>query len=242
MARGIVALMVAIRNPQRAFLKRLVIVDIFFFIVGLYSFLTFDINSFDGMLVMISLLVILTSLFFFPSTLRNIAAIDNAKHALLAHWHYTPKEWSRYLHHEKRYRFVQGKLLAYVLSGITALVFIPFILVIPDGKGAMFLVLLALVGFYFFMGLVFPKIVSHLRKNQTREALLLKKGVLVGNEFHTWDFPLSRFNNAIFLAEPYAHVAITYDFVDRTGPRSYTVNVPVPARVKSVERILSRFS
>ncbi len=232
-----------IKNPQRTVLRRWLFVDIFFIILGLHSFFTFDINSFDGMFVMVSITVVLTSLFFIKPIFKNIKAIDNAikNRVMLAHWKYTAKEWLNYLNHEKSFRFKHGKLMAYFLSGITVLIFVPFILIIPDGKFAMFLVMIALFGMYFFMGLVFPKIVFFVRKNRVGEVILLERGILVDKEFHTWDFPLSKFNYAKFLNKPYGHLEVTYDFIDRTGPRSYTVNIPVPKNVKEIKKIISKF-
>jgi len=234
-----------IKNPQRTALRRWLFADVFFLILGLHSFFTFDINSFDGMFVLVSITVVLTSLFFIKSTFKNIKSIDNAikNRVMLAHWKYTAKEWLSYLNHEKKYRFEHGKLIAYFLSGITALIFIPFILFISEGKLAMFLVMIALFGMYFFMGLVFPKIVFFVRKNRAGEVILLEKGILADKEFHTWDFPLSKFKCAEILDEPYDHLAVTYDFFDRTGPRSYTVNVPLPNKFdkKTIKKMISKF-
>ena len=177
--------------------------------------------------------------------MKNIKAIDNAinNRVMLAHWKYTAKEWLDYLTYEKKYRFENGKLMAYFLSGFTILIFIPFILIISEGKFVMFLVMIALFVMYFFMGLVFPKIVFFIRKNRVGEVILLEKGLLVDKEFHTWDFPLSKFNNAEFLNKPYNHLAINYGFFDRTGPRSYTVNIPVPKKIHKIEikKIISKF-
>ena len=72
---------------------------------------------------------------------------------------------------------------------------------------------------------------------------MLEKGVLLNKEFHTWDFPLSKFYSAEFQEEPYKHIEIIYEFIDRTGPRSYTVNVPIPENNKDdIEKIISSFN
>jgi len=234
-----------IKNPQRAVLKRWIITDVFFIILSLYSFFTFDINSADGMLIMISIVIILTSLFFIKPTMKNIKIIDDAirNRVMITHWNYTSKEWFNYLNYEKKYRSESGKLMAYFLSGFTIIIFVPFILFIPEGKFAMTLVMFALFGMYFFMGLIFPKIVFLIRKNRVGKVILFEKGILIDKEFHSWDFPFSKLNHAEFLNKPYSHLAITYDFIDRTGPSSYTVNIPIPNKINkiAINNILSKF-
>jgi hypothetical protein len=233
-----------IENPQRVTLFRWIFADFFFIVLGLQSYITFDINSYDGMFILVSMTVVLTSLFFIKTTMKNIKVLDEAinRKKMIVHWKYTNEEWSDYLSHEEDYRSNQGILIAIVLSVITAIIFIPFILLIPEGKFFMFMVLLGLYGLYFFMGYIFPSILFYLKRKSVGEVILLEKGVLLNKEFHTGDFPLSKFNSAEFKEEPYHHLAITYDFIDRTGPRSYTVNVPIPGKnATDIKKIISGF-
>lgn len=233
-----------IKNPQRSVLYRWLCIDLIFIILGIKSSLYFDINPFDGMILMVGITVILTSLFFIKLTLKNIKLIDDAiKHKKrIVHWQYTKEEWSEYISHEKSYRTTEGKLIAFVLSGITLIIFVPFILIIEEAKLSLFFVLLGLLGLYFFMGFVVPHIVFYFRKNTTGEVLVLEKGVLLNKQFHTWDFPLSKFNSAYFEKTPYPHLSISYDFVDRTGPRDYVIHIPIPknntTNIKSIVKQL----
>ncbi len=233
-----------IKNPQKVVLIRWLLIDAFFIILGIHGMTGFDINSFDGMFIMLSVLIVLTSFFFIPSTLKNIRLLDGAirRGQRIAHWTYTKQEWSDYLNFEKEYRNDESKSIAIVLSVITAIVFIPFILLVHDGKFPMFLVMIGLFALFFIMGWIFPKITFYLRRNSVGEAILLKKGILLDKQFHTWDFPLSKFNNAAFVEEPYRHLVVVYDFIDRTGPRSYAVNIPVPKKNKlDIKKIISNF-
>lgn len=233
-----------IKNPQRATLFRWIYTALFFFALGLHSYITFDINSFDGLFIIVSITVVLTSLFFIRTTMKNVKALDAAinQKKMIVHWKYTNEEWWDYLSHEEEYRSDKGRLMAIFLSAITAIIFIPFILFIPEGKFFMFMVMLGLFGLYFFMGYVFPSILFYFKRKSVGEVILLEKGVLLNKEFHTWDFPLSKFSFAEFREEPYDHIEIVYDFFDRTGPRSYTVNVPIPGNNKDdIEKIISGF-
>jgi hypothetical protein len=234
-----------IKNPQRVALRRWIFADVFFIILGLHSYITFDMNSYDGLFIMVSITVLLTSLLFIKTTMKNIKVLDEAinRKKMIVHWKYTNEEWWDYLSHEEDYRNDTGTLMAILLSVITAIIFIPFVLFAPEGKFFMFMVMLGLFGLYFFMGHVFPSILFYFKRKSVGEVILLEKGVLLNKEFHTWDFPLSKFNSANFEEKPYRHLEIVYDFFDRTGPRSYTVNVPIPGdNEKDIEKIISSFN
>jgi hypothetical protein len=231
-----------IKNPQRVALVRWIFTDIFFIALGLHSYITFDINSFDGLFIMVSITVVLTSLFFIRTTMKNIMVLDAAinQKKMIVHWKYTNEEWWNYLSHEEDYRSDKGTSMTILLSVITAIIFVPIILFVPEGNFFMFMVMLGLFGLYFFMGYVFPSILFYFKRKSVGEVILLEKGVLLNKEFHTWDFPLSKFNSAEFKEKPYSHIEIIYEFFDRTGPRSYTVNVPIPGNNKNdIEKIIS---
>lgn len=233
-----------IKNPQKTVLHRWIAVTVFSMLLFIYGAFDFEISSADGMFIMVSLLLFFTSLFFIRITVKNVKKIDGALHknSYLAYWTYSKEEWKEYLVFEKNYRQIKGKSVAIFLSIITALIFVPFILLIDEGQLFMFFVMLGLFALYFFMGFVAPLLAHALQKNRQGSVLLLERGLLLDSQFHTWDFPLSKFNSAELIKKPYRHLAITYDFYDRTGPRSYTVNVPIPKNFTgSLEDILSRF-
>jgi hypothetical protein len=232
------------KNPQRVSFFRWVLADLFFIVFGVHSYITFDIHSYDGLFILVSATFVLTSLLFIRATMKNAKILDEAINGqnMIVHWKYTDEEWLDYLSHEEDYRSNTGILMAIVLSVITAIIFIPFILFIPEGKFSMLMVMLGLFVLYFFMGYVFPSILFYVKRKSVGEVILLEKGVLLNKEFHTWDFPLSRFNSAKFKEQPYVHLEITYDYFDRTGPRSYTINVPVPSdNKKNINTIISSF-
>lgn len=234
-----------IKNPQRVTLFRWIYAALFFTALGLHSYITFDINSFDGLFIMASITIVLTSLFFIKTTMKNVKALDAAinQKKMIVHWKYTNEEWWNYLSHEEDFRTGTGTIMAIFLSLITAIIFLPIALFAPEGNLFMFMVMLGLFGLYFFMGYVFPSILFYFKRKSMGEVILLEKGVLLNKEFHTWDFPLSKFYSAEFQKEPYNHIEIVYEFIDRTGPRSYTVNVPIPENNKDdIEKIISSFN
>ena len=233
-----------IKNHQRTVLYRWLFTVILFTILGISSYINFDINSFDGMIILVSLTIVPTSLFFIKSTIKDVKILDQAinNKKNIVHWKYTKKEWQNYLKYETEFRTETGKIIAIPLSIMTAIIFIPFILIISEGKLFMFIVMLLLFSMYAFMGLVLPKIIYYFRKKQKGEIILMEKAVLINKEFHTWDFLLSKFGSASFVEKPYNHIELTYKFVDRTGPRNYTLNIPIPKNnKKDIKEIISKF-
>jgi len=231
-----------IKNPQRTVLMRWIIITLFFSFIGIRSFLNFKINSMDGMVIMVSLVIVPTSLFFIRTTLKNVKVIDGAieRGIMLVHWKYTNSEWLEYLNYEKGFRLGEGSLIAMFLGAFTAIIFIPFAIIV--GEWAMIWIMFGLFGLYGFMGFVLPRIIYFIRKRSTGEVILLEKGIILAKQFYTWDFPLSKFNSARFIKKPYEHLEVVYEFIDRTGPRSYVVNIPIPKNNKeNIDQIIKKF-
>lgn len=236
-----------ITNPK----KRSLIIWILLLFISSYvffvSYIDFDINSSDGLFIMVSVLIGMTSIIFIPITFKHMKLIDRAinEGENIAFFRYKKDEWESYIRNERDYRITEGKNIAKLLSLITGIIFIPFILIIEEGKLTLFLVMISLFGLYILMALLFPKMVYMFRTRKSSRAILLKKGILIGNQFHTWNLPLSSFYNARHKKVPYEHIAVIYEFVDRTGPRKYTVNVPIPKDFrkskKDISEIISQF-
>ena len=95
----------SIKNPQRTVLKGWLFILILFTFLLIKSFIDFDINSLDGMIILISLVIIPTSLFFVWTTNKNIKNLDEAinRGKMIAHWKYSKKEWVAYLSFERNY-------------------------------------------------------------------------------------------------------------------------------------------
>jgi hypothetical protein len=102
------------------------------------------------------------------------------------------------------------------------------IFVEEEAKLAMFLVMLGLILLYAMAAFIVPWLLRKLRKSEDVTVLILPKGVLLHKQFHSWDFPMSKLASATYEKKPFQHLEIVYDFVDRTGPRSYTINIPIP--------------
>lgn len=146
----------------------------------------------------------------------------------IAQWDYTGEKWKAFMEKEDGFRTGERKVVFVFLTVITVIIFMMFVIFAEEAKLAMFLVMLGLILLYAMAAFIVPWFLRKLRKNEDATVLILPKGVLLHKQFHSWDFPLSKLASASYKKKPFQHLEIVYDFVDRTGPRSYTINVPIP--------------
>jgi len=148
-----------IKNPQRTVLRIWLFILVLFTLLLVKSFVSFDINSLDGMIIVTSLMIIPTSLFFVWTTSKNIKNLDEAidRGKMIAHWRYSEKEWVAYLDFERSYRKNLGTMIAALLTVFTVVIFVPFAIVVQE----------------FFMIIVMPNTDYYIRKFGNRDSLCL---------------------------------------------------------------------
>jgi len=150
----------------------------------------------------------------------------------IVQWDYTAEKWKAFMEKEDDFRTGERQVAFFFLTIITVIIFMMFVIFgEEDAKLAMFLVMLGLIVLYAMAAFIVPWLIRKLRKPEDVTILILPKGVLLNKQFHSWDFPMSKLASATYEKKPFQHLEIVYDFVDRTGPRSYTINVPVPEAV-----------
>lgn len=174
---------------------------------------------------------------------RRSKQIENAiqKNKYIVSWQYAVDEWENYVKSDYVYRKAEKNAIFIFLTIITVFVFGIFIIFIDEGKLAMTLIMFSLVALYAFMAFVVPLLFYTFHKKHPSEVIIMENGVLLDKQFHTWDFPMSKFSSAKIIKKPFPHIAIEYEFVDRTGPRSYMVHVPIPQSAdaqKVVEQLI----
>jgi len=146
----------------------------------------------------------------------------------IAEWHYSAEKWEAFMNREDEFRTGQRKIAFVFLSVITVIIFMMFVIFAEEAKLAMFLVMLGLIVVYAMAAFIVPYLVRRFRKSEDVTVLILHKGVLLNKQFHSWDFPLSKLASVSYEKKNFEHLEIVYDFFDRTGPRSYTINIPIP--------------
>lgn len=198
-------------------------------LVFLISIMNFDINSFHGALIMLSILVFFSSSAVAVMFKKRSDALKKAVNEgrYLAYFSYSGEEWEKYVCHEHGFRMEENKSKFKLLFIIIVPIFSVFILLIDDARLEMFMVMAGLLVFLAFFAFFIPAASYHARGKSGGKVLVMEKAVLINNRFHSWDFPLSRLTQVKILEKPYRHIKITYGFWDRLGPRSYTVNIPI---------------
>ena len=180
--------------------------------------------------------------------LKRSREIDHAlkDQSYIVQWDYTAGTWKAFMEKEDDFRTGERKVAFVFLTVITVIIFMMFVIFVEEeAKLAMFLVMLGLILLYAMAAFIVPWFIRKLRKPEDVSVLILPRGVLLNKQFHSWDFPLSKLASASYEKKPFQHLEIVYDFVDRTGPRSYTINVPIPdgvneQKVQSVIEDLKR--
>src|SRR6056297_539325 len=153
----------------------------------------------------------------------------------IAEWHYSAKEWKEFMNSEDVFRTGERKVAFIFLTVITVIIFMMFVIFAEEAKLAMFLVMLGLILVYAMAAFIVPYLVRCFRKKEDVTVLILHKGVLLNKQFHSWDFPMSKLASVSYEKKPFEHLEVVYDFFDRTGPRSYTINIPIQGGKDSKE-------
>ncbi|RUA12376.1 MAG: hypothetical protein DSY82_01445, partial [Flavobacteriia bacterium] len=109
---------------------------------------------------------------------------------------------------------------------IAIIVFGIFILVIDEGKMAMFLILLGLIAFLaaFAFGMPFYYRFKNLRGDG--KILLGAKYAYINGYFHNWDFPLSGLSKVKPIKDPFYGINLIYYYTDRTLKNSEELFIP----------------
>lgn len=215
-----------IKHNENKYFKISILVTFASFFLIFFGFYNFDINSFDGLIIMVSLLGFFGGIFASLMFRRRIKIIQKSR--IIAHFKYSKSEWEDFLKHEYRFRFEEKFILFKLISIIIFFIFTLFIIFIDEGKLAMFVVMMLLYTILFIFAFIIPKITYKYKKASKAEIIIFEKSVLLDKEFHTWDFPFSKLKKVDMIKKPNLSLKFIYEFLDRTGPRKYTLIVPFP--------------
>jgi hypothetical protein len=230
-----------IKNNQKLIFKISLVLSIIFLIISLYSIKNFiRIGDYAGLIIVLSIFLTIGSIISVFIFKKRSNAIEKAikKNKYIAKWKYNKIEWINFIDEEFKIKKVEKKLVFWLLSIITIIIFGIFILIIKEERGIMLLVLLGLLLLYFIVSKIVPYIDYFYKKKQEPYALILEKGVYIAGHFHSWDFPLSKLSLVKLKEKPIKHLLITYDFFDRLGPRDYSFMVPIPKKISDKQVFL----
>ncbi|MCG6187308.1 zinc-ribbon domain-containing protein [Maribellus maritimus] len=150
---------------------------------------------------------------------------------VIASWQLSYKQKSDYVDFLFKNEKSKNKAILGITTILIVLVFGGFILFIDEGKGAMFLVMLALIALVAFFALVMPTYYRSKNKNSDGMVLLGQKYAYINGFFHNWDFPLSGIQKVKIIEKPFHGLFIQYYYYDRTFKNTEELNIPAPAEL-----------
>jgi hypothetical protein len=220
-----------IKNNQKTIFYISILFTILFITNLIYSIKNFTrLDPYSGLIMSISILFGLTSLVMTFIFKKRSDVLEKAikKNIFLAKWDYTTKEWDSFLKEELRTRLLENRLYFIIITVISTLVFGIFILIINKERLSMFYAYLSLILLIFIISNMFPYLDNLFKKKQSKQILILAKGIFIAGHYHTWDFPLSKLRFVKIKTKPFNHLFINYNFFDRLGPRDYSLIIPIP--------------
>lgn len=220
-----------IKNRQKKIYLAFALLSLVFLLIILYGIISPD--SLGDMMPPVLFLsfflgiscMVITIMFWRRSRLIDSAM---AQKNYIARWQFSPSEWEKYINYEYQKRSAQRKAAFIFLGIITVIIFTIFIFIIDDAQLAMFLTMLGLLGILALFAFVIPFLIYKASKREAAEVLILNEGILLNQQFHSWNYFSSDLLSAQVKEKPFKHLEVVYSYVTRFGKQAYTVFVPVP--------------
>lgn len=139
------------------------------------------------------------------------------------------------LSHQKKLEYVnflfqnekdKNKAIFLITAFLIVIVFGIVILVMGEGRGVMFLFMVALIAIIATFAFAMPA--YYRNKNLKGDGVILigRKFAYINGFFHNWDFPLSGIQKVKIIEKPFHGLYIKYYYYDRTLKNSEELNIP----------------
>jgi hypothetical protein len=163
---------------------------------------------------------------------------------LLAHWTYSPDEWSRYAEKEFQTERKEKWILFYIVAGFA--LFFGILFFIFDHKAGMWVLIamLALTALIAFVAWFTAWYNYRQNKKYLGEAYITSDAVYLNRQLHTWRGLGARLESVNLIQDKAQQLlAFTYSAPTRTGRQDYTARVPVPGgQEKTAETLAEKFN
>jgi len=221
---------ITIQNNQTNIVKKSCYAAGFFALLILVAFMDLDGLPIHPAIVMISIFFFIMSIIIgimFRSREKKLQSLITGEN-LITTWTLTSDEQRNYVNYLFKYESGKNQILLFSIGSIAIVVFSVFILVIDEGKLAMFFVLLGLIAFLSLVAFGMPFYYRHKNLNNDGKILIGKKFAYVNGFFHNWDFPISGIRNVKIIKKPFYGLYIKYYYTDRTLTNTEELNIPAP--------------
>ncbi|CAA6821174.1 MAG: Unknown protein [uncultured Sulfurovum sp.] len=178
--------------------------------------------SFISFFIFISSLVIM---WMFRSRSEKLQTLISGE-KLLAEWTLTPEEKENYINYFYEQEKAKNMGILFSIAFVSVIVFGIFILVIDEGKLAMFGVWVGLMLFLAFFAFVMPLYYRNSNQKEDGRVLIGAKYTYINGYFHNWDFILSGLSRIKIIKEPFYGINLVYYYTDRTFRHSEEIFIP----------------
>lgn len=217
-----------VKNSQ----QKAVVISLIVSLIGvILTFLTFNEGSpmYKAYAVtLISIFIVFAGLIvalIFRSRAKKMKTLISGEN-VIASWqlsHQKKTEYANFLFQNEKEK---NKAIMWITTVLIVVIFGIFILVMDEGKGVMFLVMIALIGIIAAFALGMPAF--YRKKNLKGDGVILigRKFAYINGFFHNWDFPLSGIEKVKMIEKPFHGLYIQYYYFDRTLKNREELNIP----------------
>lgn len=163
---------------------------------------------------------------------------------LLAHWTYSPEQWSQYTEDEFQTERKEKWNLFFIVAGFALFFGILFFIFDQEAGLWVFISMLALIALIAFVAWFAAWYNYRQNKKYLGETYITSDAVYLNKQLHTWRGLGARLESVI-LAEDKSQqlLAFTYSAPTQHGRQDYTVRVPVPrGQEKAAEMLAEKFN
>lgn len=221
---------ISLKNNQSGTVNKSLVIAVLFFIISIFPF--YDNNPFTGIwgISFVGLFAFLSAIIvavIFKSRAKKLQSLITGENVLTS-WKLNENDKLTYVNELYKNEKAKNKGIFWVTSILIVVIFGVFILVINEGKVAMFLAMISLIAVIGLFAFGMPKYYKNKNLNGDGNVLIGKKFAYINGFFHNWDFPLSGIKKSRVINEPFYGLHIQYYYTDRTFTNTEELNIPAP--------------
>ena len=221
---------ISLKNNQSGTVNKSLAIAILSLIISILPF--YDNNPFTeiwgiafvGFFAFLSAIIVAA---IFKSRAKKLQSLINGKN-VLASWKLIKNDKSAYVNYLFKKERAKNKGIFWITSILIVVIFGVFILIINEGKAAMFLAMILLIVVIGLFAFGMPMYYKNKNLNGDGNVLIGKKFAYINGFFHNWDFPLSGIKKVSIIKEPFYGLHIQYYYTDRTFTNTEELNIPAP--------------
>ena len=156
--------------------------------------------------------------------------------AHLAHFTYSPEEWTRFVHWNFGEEASEKKSIWWLIFAISVVIGLGFMAVMRDEASVwVFVMLMALMALLRLLAVGLPRLAYRHHLGRDGEVYIGEDGIYLDGSVHSWNSLGTRLDAVEFQASPLPHLRFVYSYLMVAGRSLYffrnyvTVRVPVPA-------------